>query len=118
MISASNRAASEYAVARRDVAYESPSLNPEGSLIWLTQSLVDGDIAYDEVVVVADIYENGSAKIAEVVEPAGNRGTAQAIERALETDLAYAPFVPAYIDNRPETMRVVLRLQSIDVAIR
>lgn len=113
-----DRIASEYAVERRGIASESPSINPDGSLIWLTRSLVDDDIEYDEVVVVADVFENGSARITEVVENPKNGPGVDAIEKALESELAYAPFVPAYIDNRPDTIRVVLRLQSVNVAIR
>ncbi len=61
--------AREYALARLTVAAESPSVNPHGTLVELTKALVNGDLRDDEVVVVADVYENGSAHIAEVVEP-------------------------------------------------
>src|SRR5262245_22395256 len=58
----------DFANTRLDIAGVSPSVNPQGSLIELTKSLVNDDVRNDEVVVVADVFGNGSAQIAEVVE--------------------------------------------------
>jgi hypothetical protein len=105
----------EYASSRMDVAYESPSINPRGSLVELTRLLVADDIRDDEVVVVADVFENGSAQIAEVVEPPRDKRAVRELERAFQSDLAFSPFVPAGMDQRSDRVRVVFRIQSVSV---
>lgn len=108
--------ASEYATARLAVAGESPSLNPQGALIALTKSLVRGtDLRDNEVVIVADVFGDGLAQIAEVVEPSRDRQAVRELEKALKTDPAYAPFVPANLDQRSDSVRVILKIQSVDV---
>lgn len=107
--------ASEYANTRLAIAAESPSVNPQGALVALTRSLVRGKMEDEEVVVVADVFGNGLAKIAEVVEPTGDDRAIEQLERALDSDPVYAPFVPASYDKRSETMRVVLKIQSVNV---
>lgn len=104
-----------YASTRLDVAGESPSVNPKGALIALTKSMVRGGMKDDEVVVVADVFGNGLARISEVVEPSRDRNAVVELERALESDPNYAPFVPAVMDQRSNNVRVVLRFQSVDV---
>jgi hypothetical protein len=104
-----------YAFARRDVSSESPSVNPNGTLIELTKVLVQGKIKDDEVVVVADVYSNGSAQIAEVVEPSHNRDAVFELAKALDTDPASAPFVPAVYDQRSDAVRVVFKIQTVYV---
>jgi hypothetical protein len=37
------------------------------------------------------------------------------LERALESDPVYAPFVPASFDGRSENMRVILKIQNVNV---
>lgn len=106
---------SEYASTRLSIADESPSVNPRGALIALTKSLVRGEMRDDEVVVVAEVFGNGLAKIAEVVEPSNNDRAVRQLQQALESDPAYAPFVPASYDRRSETMRVVLKFQNVNV---
>lgn len=105
----------EYAQNRSLIAGESPSVNPNGALIALTKSLVRGEMKDDEVVVVADVFGNGLAQISEVVEPSHNHLAIAELEKALRSDPAYAPFVPANIDGRSDSMRVVLKIQSVDV---
>jgi hypothetical protein len=107
---------SEYARTRLDIASESPSINPRGALIALTKSLVRGNLKDDEVVVVADIFGNGLAQIAEVVEPSRNSRAVGQLERALDSDPAYAPFVSSNLDNRSDNVRVVLKFQTVDVS--
>lgn len=107
--------ASQYAQTRLAFAGESPSLNPQGALVALTNSLVRGEMRDDEVVVVADVFGNGLAQIAEVVEPSKDREAVRELEKALKTDSQFAPFVPANLDQRSETVRVVLKIQSVDV---
>jgi hypothetical protein len=106
---------SEYALTRHNIAGESPSLNPQGALVALTKSLVRGEMSDEEVVVVADVFSNGLAQIQEVVEPTNDARAIERLEKALQSDPSYAPFVPASFDQRSETMRVVLKIQSVEV---
>lgn len=98
------------------ISGESPSINPQGALIALTKSFVHGKMKDDEVVVVAEVFGNGLARIDEVVEPSRDRQTVRELENALMTDPNYAPpFVPAHLDQRSDTVRVVLKIQSVNV---
>jgi hypothetical protein len=106
---------SEYAQTRLSIAGESPSVNPNGALIALTRSLVRGEMKDDEVVVVAEVFGNGLARISEVVEPSHDHRAVAELEQALKSDPAYAPFVPADFDKRSDSIRVILKLQSVDV---
>ncbi len=106
---------SDYAQTRLAFASESPSINPQGALIAMTRSLARSGKKNDEVVVVADIYGNGSAEIAEVVEPSHNSRAVAQLERAFDTVSTKAAFVPASMENRPESVRVVLKFQTVDV---
>jgi hypothetical protein len=106
---------SNYALSRMDVAGESPSINPQGALVALARSLVRGEMKDDEVVVVADVFGNGLAQIAEVVEPSHDRRAVAQLQKALESDPAYAPFVSADMDRRSDPVRVVLKIQSVNV---
>jgi hypothetical protein len=85
---------SDYARGRLAFASESPSVNPQGALIALTRSLCHGGMKNDEMVVVADVFSNGLAQIAEVVEPSRDRRAVGELEKALDSDPSYAPFVP------------------------
>ncbi len=107
--------ASEYAKTRLDISSESPSVNPQGALIALTRSLVRGGMKDDEVVVVADVFGNGLARISEVIEPSRDSKAIDELQKALDSDPAYAPFVSANLDQRSDSVRVVLRFQSVDV---
>jgi hypothetical protein len=107
-----------YASTRKDISNESPSINPEGALVALTNSLAEGDLKEGEVVVVADVFGNGLAKIDEVVEPSRDRRAVVELDRALRSDPAYAPFVPADLDQRPDSVKVILKIQSVNVSTR
>jgi len=107
-----------YAGPRRDVSSESPSVNPQGALVALTNSLVHGEMNDDEVVVVAEVFGNGLAKIDEVVEPSKNRRAVGELEKALKSDPDFAPFVPANLDQRPDSVRVILKIQNVNVSTR
>lgn len=109
---------SDYAFQRLAIAGESPSVNPQGALIALTKSLVRGEMKDEEVVVVADVFGNGLARISEVVEGPRNSRAIEDLEKALESDPVYAPFVPASFDKRSDRMRVVLKLQNVNVETR
>lgn len=106
---------SDYAKTRLGLGNESPSVNPQGALIALTKSLVRGGMKDDEVVVVADVFDNGLAQIAEVVEPSRDRKALGELEKALDSDPTYAPFIPSTLENRPQSVRVILKFQSVDV---
>lgn len=105
----------EYAFSRLAIAHDSPSVNPQGALVALTKSLVRGEMKDEEVVVVADVFGNGLARISEVVEPTRDDKTIERLQKALDSDPLYAPFVPASFDKRGETTRVILKFQSVDV---
>jgi len=106
---------SEYAAMRFGVGNESPSVNPTGALVALTKSIVRGKMRDDEVVVVADVFGNGVARISEVVEAPTDESDLEALENALQKDPNEAAFLPARFDNRSDVVRVVLKIQRVDV---
>lgn len=110
--------AADYAAARIPISGDAPAINPKGALVALTKSLVRGKMKDDEVVVVADVFGNGLAQIAEVVEPSGDRRAVRELEEALENNPDFAPFLPSSADGRSETVRVVLKIQRVDVQTR
>jgi hypothetical protein len=98
----------------RSLSPESPTLNPHGALAALTlEPARDGNPDDDDMIVVADVYGNGRASLAEVVEPPRNRRMVEDLQDALRKNAA---FVPASFDGRPQTMRVVFVLQKMNVA--
>jgi hypothetical protein len=64
------------------------------------------------MMIVADVFTNGSASLANVMQAPRDRRMLQDFERALRRDAA---FVPASLDRRPETMRVVFSIQRVEV---
>jgi hypothetical protein len=64
------------------------------------------------MVVVADVFSNGSASLADVVQPPRDRRMLEEFQAALRQNAA---FVPASYDRRPETMRVVFVVQKVKV---
>jgi hypothetical protein len=106
----------EYVRDRVAISGESPSINPRGALVALTKSLVRGEMNDDEVVVVADVFGNGLAQIAEVVEPSRDRKAVEELNRALQSDASLSPFVSSELDQRSsQTIRVVLKIQNVNV---
>ncbi|MEJ7615690.1 MAG: hypothetical protein WKF30_01650 [Pyrinomonadaceae bacterium] len=65
----------------------------------------------DEMIIVADVFSNGSAVLADVVLPPRNLH-ARRHQAAFRSSPA---FVPASLDHRPQTMRVVLSIQRMDI---
>jgi hypothetical protein len=108
-----------FAASRAPFAAQSPSLNPKGALAILTQSYAnprsDQPQEGDDMIVVADVFSNGSASLADVVHPPRDRRMLNEFELALRQDAA---FVPASMDRRPDTMRVVFTVQKVDVRER
>lgn len=102
--------------ARAPFTDESPTLNPQGALAALTLAPPSiGRPGDDDMIVVADVYGNGSASLAEVVKPPRNRRMIEDLQDAFREGPA---FVPASLDRRPQTMRVVFVLQKMNVADR
>ena len=104
-----------YAALRTPFNSESPSLNPNGALAtlgWQVDRYRNNRDGEDNMVIVADVFTNGSASLANVVQAPRDRRVLEDFERALRKDAA---FVPAALDRRPETMRVVFSVQRVDV---
>lgn len=105
---------SNYAALRQPYNSESPSLNPEGGIATL--NLVKGDApsskSRDEMVVVADVFSNGAASLTNVMHAPRDRRMLDDFQAALRNNAA---FVPASIDGRPDTMRVVFSIQRVEV---
>jgi hypothetical protein len=106
---------SDLVAERFSVSGESPSVNPQGALIDLTKSLVRRKIKNNEMVVIADVFGNGLANIEKIVVPLDNEQAVFELEKALERDSTDAPFVPAFLDRRADSVRVVLKIQRVDV---
>lgn len=108
-------AVTDFIAQRGLVSNESPSINPHGALLELTNAFVSGRLKEKEVMMVADVRGDGLAEIEEIVAPLDDQATVFAIERAMREDSADAPFVPASLDRRAENMRVVILIQRVDV---
>ncbi|MCY7376628.1 MAG: zf-HC2 domain-containing protein [Pyrinomonadaceae bacterium] len=105
-----------FAATRYSVSGASPSLNPQGALVALTKSIVRGKMKDDEVVIVADVFGDGLAQIAEIVEPSSDVQAVRELERALKNDPRYAaPFVPANLDGRSNMVRVIFKINRVDI---
>ena len=103
-----------YAAQRTPFNSESPSLNPGGALAMLSWELHPSreSGSQDDMIIVADVFTNGSASLANVVQAPRDRRVLQEFENALRQDAA---FVPASLDRRPESMRVVFSVQRVEV---
>jgi anti-sigma factor RsiW len=91
---------------------ESPSLNPSGDLLRV---MTDSSRSDDDITIVANVFSNGNASLEEVMQSPRDRNTLAQIEEALRRTPA---FVPASLDRRPQTMRVVLSLSKVNVRER
>jgi hypothetical protein len=101
------------AARRAEVGVESPSLNPNGALAALAWTPTrDKRAKDDDMVVVTDVFSNGRASLADVVQPPRDRRLLDEFQNALREGPA---FVPASYDRRPQTMRVVFVLQKVNV---
>ena len=107
----------DYSAGRAPFAAQSPSLDPGGALAALTGSYAHprSDVSHqaDDMIVVADVFSNGSAALADVVQAPRDRQMLADFEVALRRSAA---FVPASWDRRPDTMRVVFTVQKVDVS--
>ena len=109
----------DYAASRAPFAEQSPSLNPKGALATLTRSYSHPNTSQhqdaDDMLVVADVFSNGAASLVDVVHAPRDRKMLNDFQVALRRDAA---FVPASMDRRPDTMRVVFAVQKVDVLER
>jgi hypothetical protein len=109
----------DYAASRAPFAEQSPSLNPQGALAILTRSYAHPRNGQsqdaDDMLVVADVFSNGAASLVDVVHAPRDRQMLSDFQTALRRDAA---FVPASMDRRPDTMRVVFAVQKVDVRER
>ena len=64
------------------------------------------------MMVVADVFSNGTASVADVMHAPKDRRLLDDFQAALRNN---AVFVPAALDRRPETMRVVFSIQRVEV---
>lgn len=103
----------DYAISRAQFSMESPSLNPNGALAELTSSPYISDISDDDMVVVTDVFANGIASLTGIIQPPRDPRMVEHFERALKKNPA---FVPADLDGRPQTIRVVFVVQKVAVA--
>lgn len=92
---------------------ESPSLNPSGDLFRVMRDSSGG--GDDDITIVANVFSNGSASLEEVMQPPRDRHLLSEVEAALRRNPA---FVPASLDQRPQTMRVVFSLSKVSVRER
>jgi hypothetical protein len=102
----------DYAALRSDYAFESPSLNPKGALVAFTSSLMRGEVDDSAVIVVADVFGNGLARVADVLEAPHDQNKLDELEQILNNEPV---FVPAAYDRRPESVRVVLMIQKVNI---
>ncbi len=102
--------------SRAPYAIESPSLNPQGALAALTMAPSHGHAGEDDdMVVVTDVFSDGQASLARVVQAPRDKRMLEDFQVALREGPA---FVPASFDRRPQTMRVVFVLQKMNVRER
>jgi len=101
-----------FAASRQQFATESPSLNPRGALATLVGRNSAGSEGDDDMVIVADVYSDGQASVAEVMQPPRDPQMLREFQQAMRQNAA---FVPASLDHRQQTMRVVFVMQKIDV---
>lgn len=100
------------AKSRSSFGSESPSLNPRSDLFRVMTTPGGGDDEADDITVVANVFSNGSASVAEVMQSPRNPEMLAQVQDALRRN---PPFVPASFDRRPQTMRVVLSLSKVSV---
>jgi hypothetical protein len=106
---------SNYAALRVPYNAESPSLNPKGGIATLDLAEAHRAQHNDEMVVIADVFSNGTASLADVMHAPRDRRMLDDFQAALRNNAA---FVPASLDRRPETMRVVFSIQRVEVRER
>src|SRR5947207_474090 len=105
-------------IIERAARVASPPLSlSERATRWVSVRLMPYTVGavYSMVLFVAELSGNGGASPAAVVEPPRNRRMIDELQDAFRQSPA---FVPASLDRRPQTMRVVFVLQKMNVADR
>lgn len=103
----------DYVASRTPFTALSPSLDPRGALATAAPPVSDeNQMDEDDMLLVADVYSDGQASVAEVVTPPRDARMLSDLEAALRRTPA---FVPARLDHRPPTMRVVFMVQRMNV---
>ncbi|HEU4930535.1 MAG TPA: zf-HC2 domain-containing protein [Pyrinomonadaceae bacterium] len=101
----------DFADSRAPFGEQSPSLDPSGALAALTRAYSQPHTRHyvdaDDMIVVTNVFSNGAASLADVVQPPKDKRMLAEFESALRQSAA---FVPAAYDRRPDTMRVVITL--------
>lgn len=97
------------------IANNPPQVNPGGALVDLTKAIVRGKVNEEEVVIVADVFNNGLATITEIVDPPSDEEALKTLEQAFRTDPEKAPFLPSGADAKDGSVRVILKIQQVDV---
>ncbi|MCA1564705.1 MAG: zf-HC2 domain-containing protein [Acidobacteria bacterium] len=95
-----------------DVTKPVLTINPNGALAALIQTPSRGDDDADDMVIYADVFSNGSASLAGVVQPPRNPRLLDEVQEAFRRTPA---FVPASLDRRPATLRVVISVSKVNV---
>jgi hypothetical protein len=107
----------QFARSRADVSPESPSINPVGTLASMTSSDTRALNRDEEVVVVAEVFGDGDARITNVVESSRDKRKMERLQAAFKQDKVAPPFVPANLDNRGDVVRVIMKFQNVNVNI-
>ena len=85
----------DFAYSRAPFGEQSPSLNPGGALAALTRAYSHPHASYyaddDDMIVVTDVFSNGSASLADVVQPPRDKRMLAEFESALRRDAAFVP---------------------------
>lgn len=102
----------DYVASRSPYTSISPSIDPHGALATSAARLSATASGDDDMLVVADVYSDGQASLAEVVNAPRDSRMLDDLQAALRSTPA---FVPSRLDNRPPTMRVVFMVQRLDV---
>ena len=96
-----------------DVTKPVPTINPNGALAALIRTPSSGeDDDADDMVIYADVFSNGSAALAGVVQAPRNPQMLDEVQEAFRRTPA---FVPASLDRRPPTLRVVISVSKVNV---
>jgi Putative zinc-finger len=95
-------------LARNQAPELSPTLDPRGALAALTRTLPHPHAGYyadaDDMVVITNVFSDGSASLADVVQAPRDKRMLDEFQAALRQTPA---FLKAKYDRRPDTMRVV-----------
>jgi hypothetical protein len=107
----------QFARSRSDVSVDSPSINPAGTLATMSSTDARATNRDEEVVVVAEVFGDGDARITNVVESSRDKRKMERLQAAFGPDRVAPPFVPANLDNRGDVVRVILKFQNVNVNI-